>query len=75
MDEILVVGVGQLLRFGVVDLGEDEGGKRRGAGGCGGGIFCQDCRAVCDAGAVVAVVLAVPGQGRNGVLEKRSRGG
>ena len=27
MDEILVVGVGELLRCSVVDLGKDEGGE------------------------------------------------
>ena len=39
VDEVLVVGVGQLLRLGVVDLGEDEGGEGGGLGGGGGGVF------------------------------------
>lgn len=39
MDEVLVMFVGQLLGFGVVDLREDEGGEGGGARGCGGGVF------------------------------------
>ena len=31
MDEVLVVGVGQLLGFGVVDFREDDGCEGRGA--------------------------------------------
>ena len=64
MDEVLVVGVGQLLRFGVVDLGEDERGKRRGAGRGGRGVFCQDCSAVGDTGAVKVILLVLPGLGK-----------
>ena len=70
MDEILVVGVGQLLGFGVVDFGEDDRGERRGAGGCGRGVFSQDRSAVGDAGAVMVVVLVVPGKGK----ARRTRG-
>ena len=55
MDEVLVVSVGQLLRFRVVDLGEDERGKRRGTGRCGCGVFSQDCSAVGDTGAVTVI--------------------
>lgn len=34
VDEVLVVGVGQFLRGGMADFGEDEGGERGGLGGC-----------------------------------------
>ena len=39
VDEVLVVGVGELLWGGVGDFGEDEGGERGGLGGGGGGVF------------------------------------
>ena len=61
MDEVLVVGVGQLLGFGVVDLRENDGGERRGAGRCGGSVFSQDCSAVGDARAVTVIALVLPG--------------
>ena len=61
MDEILVVGVGQLLRFVVVDFGEDKRGKRRGTGRRGRGVFGQDCSAVGDTGAVSVVLLVLSG--------------
>ena len=64
MDEVLVMGVGQLLRFRVVDFGEDERGKRRGAGRCGRGVFGQDCSAVGDTGAVTVILLVLPGLGK-----------
>ena len=50
MDEILVVRVGELLGFFMLDFGEDEGGE----GGClrggGGGVFGEDGGSVRDAG-------------------------
>lgn len=52
VDEVLVVGVGQLLRGAVVDFGEDEGGEGGGLGGGRGGVFREDGGAVGDAGAV-----------------------
>ena len=39
VDEVLVVGVGQFLRRGVVDFREDEGGEGGGLRGGGGGVF------------------------------------
>lgn len=52
VDEVLVVGVGELLRGAVVDFGEDEGGEGGGLGGGRGGVFGEDGGAVGDAGAV-----------------------
>jgi len=51
VDVVLVVGVGEFLGFGVVDLGEDEGGEGGGLRGGGGGVFGEDGGAVGDAGA------------------------
>lgn len=51
VDVVLVVGVGELLGFGVVDFGEDEGGEGGGVRGGGGGMFAEDGGAVGDAGA------------------------
>jgi len=50
VDEVRVVGVGELLSCCVGDLGEDKGGEGRGLGGCGGGVFAEDGVVVCDAG-------------------------
>ena len=50
----------------MVDLGEDERGKRRGAGGCGRGVFSQDGSAVGDAGAVIMLVSVKPGKEMGG---------
>lgn len=50
----------------MVDLGEDERGKRRGAGGCGRGVFSQYGSAVGDAGAVIMLVSVKPGKGMGG---------
>ena len=49
MDEVLVVRVGELLGFFVLDLGEDEGGEGRCLGGGGGGVFGEDGGSVGDA--------------------------
>lgn len=50
--KVVLVGVGQLLRGVVLNLGQDGGGEGgRGAGrGGGGGVFGQDGRGVRDAG-------------------------
>lgn len=50
----------------MVDFGEDEGGKRRGAGRCGRGVFSQDGSAVGDAGAVIMLGLVKPGKDMGG---------
>ena len=42
VDEILVVGVGELLRRVVGDLGQDDGGEAAGAGGGGDGVLGED---------------------------------
>lgn len=42
VDVVVAVSVGELLRGVVVDLGEDEGGERRGLGGGRGGAFGED---------------------------------
>lgn len=55
MHEKAVVGVGQLLRLVVRDLGQDDG-RERGRGGRGrarGGVLGEDGGAVSDAGAGV----------------------
>lgn len=53
MDIVRAVCVGEFLRGGVGDFGEDEGGEGGGigAGGGGGGVLAEDCGAVRDAGA------------------------
>lgn len=39
MDEVVVVGVGELLWAVVLDFWEDEGRETGGGGGAGGGMF------------------------------------
>ena len=39
VDKVLVVGVGELLGFGVGVFGVEEGGEVGGLGGGGGGVF------------------------------------
>lgn len=39
VDEVLIVGVGQLLGLVVGYLGEDDGGETGGGAGGGGGVF------------------------------------
>lgn len=51
MDEVLVVGVGELLGLRVVDFGQNERGEGGGLRGGRGGVFGEDGGAVCDAGA------------------------
>jgi len=41
VDKVLVVSVCKLLWFGVVDLGEDDGGERGGLGRGGCSVFGQ----------------------------------
>ncbi len=48
----------------MVDFGEDERGKRRGAGGSGRGVFGQYGSAVGDTGAGMVITLVVPGKGK-----------
>lgn len=53
MDEVIVVGVCELLRRSVGDFGEDQR-RERGSGRCGrGGMFREDGGVVCDARAGV----------------------
>lgn len=49
MDEVLAVGVGEFLRGGMRDLGEDERGEGGGLGGGGGGVLGEDGAVVGDA--------------------------
>lgn len=48
---VVAVGVGELLRRGVVDFGKDEGSEGGGVGGGGGGGLGEDCGVVRYAGA------------------------
>ena len=59
MDEVLIVGVGKLLGFRVVDFGEDEGGERGGLRGGGSGVLGEDGGAVGDTGAWTELALDV----------------
>ena len=49
VDVVVAVGVGELLRGVVADLGEDEGGEGGGLGGGRGGAFGEDGGVVRDA--------------------------
>lgn len=51
VDLMLAMGVGELLRRRVLDLGEDEGGERRGLRGGGGGTFGENSGMMGNAGA------------------------
>ena len=50
MDEFVLVGVSELLRRVVLDLGEDDGGETGGGGSGGGGVLGEDGVLVGDAG-------------------------
>lgn len=49
VDLVLAVRVGELLRVGVLDLGEDEGGQGRRLRGCRGSALGEDGGVVRDA--------------------------
>lgn len=51
MDEVLAMGVGELLRGRMGDLGKDERGEGRGLRAGGRGVLGEDCGVVGDAGA------------------------
>ena len=57
MDVVGAMGVGELLRGRVVDLGEDERGEGGRLGRGGGGALGEDGGVVSDAGAVGEVVV------------------
>lgn len=77
MDEVLLVGIGELLRLVMFDLGKDDGGEGAGAGAGGGSVFGEDGSAVGYAGAVGCVSeLLVRSHTAIGSLEEgRGRGG
>lgn len=50
MDEVVVVGVGELLGGCVSDLRQDEGGEGGGLGGGRGSVFTEDGGVVGNAG-------------------------
>ena len=57
VDDVLIVGVGLLLGFGVGVFGEDEGGEGGGLGGGGGGVLGQDGGTIGNAGTGSELVL------------------
>ena len=61
MDVVVAVGVGELLRGGVGDFGQDERGERGGVAGCAAGVLGQEGGVVGYAGAVGGKRLAVGG--------------
>ena len=60
VDVVLVVNVGELLRFVVGYFGKDEGREAGGAAGGRGGVFSEDGGTVGYAGAVESEDLVVP---------------
>jgi len=72
VDVVLPMGVRELLRRLVVDLGEDEGGEGRGLRGGAGRVFGQDGAVMRDAGALATLVTGGDlDRSRGVILEKR----
>ncbi len=59
MDVVGAMSVRQLLRRGVVDLGQDEGGERGGLRRGRGGALGEDCAVVRYAGAEGGLVVSL----------------
>jgi hypothetical protein len=56
MDEVLIVGICQLLRTIVFDLGQDKRGQTRGPRRRRGRMFSEDSRMICYTGAFILSV-------------------